>query len=280
MTKQTLTMMAGALALALGTGAVQANDQAVNNERQDRTTSTTTTTSSSTSAQSKDTHGQMVGDVSKQNRDLKAASKVEFSTLDTNADGYILISDLDDDSPLKTHFATYDTNSDNRLSRTEYESWLSVSGGMQPRDFASIDTNNDGFIVVTDLEAGSPLVESFATYDLDNDNRLSRTEYDAWIAATVTDTSSASQVAQTRRDFNELDTDNDGKLSDAELRLSDATVADNMTMYDRDGDGMLSETEYRDMSLAGADIDEDFDTDIDTDTSLDSDLDLGEEEED
>jgi Ca2+-binding EF-hand superfamily protein len=143
------------------------------------------------------THGATVSEVARQNRlrHVPPGQIKPFSELDTDGDGFIASIDLDTSSPIRDRFDEFDLDSDGKLSSTEYQAWVAevtappgqtvrqVAHGQ--RDFRALDSNNDGFISRIDVEVGSDLATNFDQYDLDNDGRLSRTEFDAYLAASV-----------------------------------------------------------------------------------------------
>jgi Ca2+-binding EF-hand superfamily protein len=140
-------------------------------------------------------HGQVVSEVARQNneRHTPPGQVKEFTELDKNSDGYVYRVDLETGSTLALNFDQYDTDNDGRLSRSEYQAWVAVTTAPpgqtvsayargEIKAFADLDSNSDGYVARTDLEAGSPLLAVFDQYDTDNDGRLSRAEYDTWVA--------------------------------------------------------------------------------------------------
>lgn len=143
------------------------------------------------------THGETVSNVARQNneRHVPPGQIKPFSELDTDGDGFIASLDLEADSQVRLRFSEFDADSDGKLSNTEYQAWVAqatappgetvrqVAHGQ--RDFKKLDSNNDGFVSRIDVEVGSELATNFDQHDLDNDGRLSRTEFDAWLAASA-----------------------------------------------------------------------------------------------
>jgi Ca2+-binding EF-hand superfamily protein len=52
-------------------------------------------------------------------------------------------------------------------------------------DFATLDVNSDGAIVLIEVESDRMLSSRFASYDLDRDGKLSAAEFDDYVAAEV-----------------------------------------------------------------------------------------------
>ena len=54
------------------------------------------------------------------------------------------------------------------------------------RDFKKLDADSDGFLSSTELASDPDLTTAFNDWDDDADTKLSQTEYDSYIASTVT----------------------------------------------------------------------------------------------
>ena len=52
-------------------------------------------------------------------------------------------------------------------------------------DFATLDVNSDGSIVLIEVEKDPQLSTKFASYDLDRDGKLSPVEFDDYVAAEI-----------------------------------------------------------------------------------------------
>lgn len=57
----------------------------------------------------------------------------------------------------------------------------SIAAGDQKVTFESLDKNNDGYVERTDIPADHDLANLFASYDMDQDNRLSSVEFDRYL---------------------------------------------------------------------------------------------------
>src|SRR5687768_4111281 len=64
------------------------------------------------------------------------------------------------------------------------------------RDFKKLDADSDGFLSSAELNADPDLTTQFNDWDDDADTKLSQSEYDAYIASTVTDADDAEEEAE------------------------------------------------------------------------------------
>jgi osmotically-inducible protein OsmY len=55
----------------------------------------------------------------------------------------------------------------------------SAAACAQPRDFAALDRNGDGYLTRLEVAADAEIAKRFAQFDTDNDRRLSQAEYRA-----------------------------------------------------------------------------------------------------
>lgn len=62
-------------------------------------------------------------------------------------------------------------------------SGAALAGDGEKVTFETLDKNGDGFVERTDVPADHDLSTMFASYDLDQDNRLSATEFDSYSGA-------------------------------------------------------------------------------------------------
>jgi hypothetical protein len=93
--------------------------------------------------------------------------------------------------------------------------------------FVQLDLDSDGRIALSEWSGG---FETFENMDRDGDAVVSRTEF-----------FSHGVRYQTREErFGELDTDHDGRLTAAEWKWGEATMA----LLDRDSDGSLTKQEF------------------------------------
>lgn len=94
------------------------------------------------------------------------------------------------------------------------------------REFRSLDRDNDGLVMIADIDDGERT--ELQRFDLDDDSRLDRYEF---------------MMAHSAR-FDDLDRDNDGKLSRSEI---DAIKPEYVSFValDIDNDQLLSKDEYR-----------------------------------
>ncbi len=57
---------------------------------------------------------------------------------------------------------------------------VAFAAGGDKVSFEKLDTNNDGYVERADIPADHELAALFANYDLDRDNRLSASEFQAY----------------------------------------------------------------------------------------------------
>jgi Ca2+-binding EF-hand superfamily protein len=186
--------------------------------------------------------------------DSQGGPSNRFSTLDINRDGWITRSEWNMDN---ISFNRLDTNRDNRISRYEFEN-EPAGATYTPAEFANADVNRDGWITRGEWRMGAA---EFDRIDTNNDNRISRFEFESATGVDLDDTrpsvSDRFTVVDTNRDgwisrsewrgtevmFTRLDTNRDNRLSHAEYdtQLSPETVTPTMparsaawrTGYDR-----------------------------------------------
>lgn len=109
------------------------------------------------------------GNVAAQDADV-IEEKTEFQSIDTNKDGFIATSEMDD-YQVK-YFNNLDKNIDGRIDTDEFAAdKLGI--------FTDADTDNDGEI--SKQEANLQFKEYLKNMDSDNDNKISEDEYtDYW----------------------------------------------------------------------------------------------------
>ena len=111
-------------------------------------------------------------------------------------------------------FSKFDKNSDGRISRDEAREGAD-------RMFNEIDTNRDGFISKEEMQAHHKIMhdefregmrekmrDHWKSADKDGDGFLSRAEVEA------------ARMKRLSRDFDKLDTNKDGKLSEDEMKMT------------------------------------------------------------
>ena len=140
-------------------------------------------------------------------------------------------------------------------------------------DFASHDANNDGFVERSELQGDNRLAaDDFNRFDLDDNGRLDRYEYDSLSAGAFTtldanrdnaiDLQETSGFAALNSNFASADRNGDGRISRAEHNafLDGATWSTPRDRYafaylDVDGDGFISRTEAQAFAGASAEFD-------------------------
>ena len=158
------------------------------------------------------------------------------------------------DSQIAQRYRGYDMNNDNRVGRSEWpgearlftrldanrDGYLTIreyvdggganldSQGGAPYRFANIDSNSDGWISRNEWNMGRA---DFDRFDVNNDNRLSRFEFE----------NSATAGGSTTFDrFADVDRNRDGWLTRSEWRGTEVVF----TRLDRNRDNRLSRSEY------------------------------------
>lgn len=105
-----------------------------------------------------------------------AGAAPTFEALDGDRDGFIARTELPAGHALAGAWSRYDADNDQRLARGDFDRWISAT---YP-DFATLDTNRDGTLSMAELPSSHALYVGFASYDVDGDAKLSRSEFDAW----------------------------------------------------------------------------------------------------
>jgi len=145
-----------------------------------------------------------------------------FSNIDANNDGWVTRNEW---TMTNADFDRLDINRDNRISRFEFENDTASYDDF--RQFTSYDANRDGWL--TRAESRMSNVQ-FDQFDTNNDNRISRFEFE-----NATDDSSSDFDR-----FEIVDRNNDGWLTRSEWRGSEA----GFTRLDTNRDNRLSRNEY------------------------------------
>jgi Ca2+-binding EF-hand superfamily protein len=186
-----------------------------------------------------------------------STTTTEFVDLDVDHDGYLIVSEAAKNPDFSKVWVEYDKDGDKRITRVEYDAYRTIAM-KQPvasttttttttrRQFVDFDTDADGFIVVNDLPRDEPFVQVWTTYDKDGDKRITRVEYDAYLAAAAAPASTATTTTTTtttRREFVALDANADGYLVVSEIP-KDNDFAKVYVEYDKDGDSRITRTEY------------------------------------
>jgi len=117
--------------------------------------------------------------------------------------------------------------------------------------WAKLDTNGDGQISATEGDVDADFKSNFEMMDSNDDGLVSDSEYrlaakttgDTGTAQGAANASSSSAVA-VRDVMQRLDVNGDGMISATEGEV-DATFESNFSTIDSDGDGMITDAEYR-----------------------------------
>lgn len=120
--------------------------------------------------------------------------------------------------------------------------------------FGRLDVDGDGMISDTEAEADAEFDGSFSAIDSDGDGLVTSAEYDAYARANLStggqNAADQSQAAVTTLWAN-FDADTDGRLSAAEVE-ADAGLSSSFEAIDDDGDGFVTQDEYRAYARANA----------------------------
>jgi Ca2+-binding EF-hand superfamily protein len=174
--------------------------------------------------------------------DSQGGPQFSFRTLDRNHDGWVTRSEWNMGA---AEFNRLDVNRDNRISNYEFQA--SSTGYRRENEqneqwdhqieqrFLAADRNRDGWI--TRAEAGLSTAE-FNRLDTNNDNRLSRFEFDTSVTG-GTDVPDP-YVSPVNDKFTAADRNSDGWLTRSEWRGTETTF----TLLDSNRDNRLSRQEY------------------------------------
>lgn len=115
--------------------------------------------------------------------------------------------------------------------------------------FARLDTDNDGRIGAVEADADSKFGVQFDDMDSDDDGFVSTAEFSAFGKAAPPTSQGAEHAAghsavATRETFGGLDKDKDGRVSSTEAS-ADTSFDAGFAAMDANGDGFVSDTEYR-----------------------------------
>jgi hypothetical protein len=129
---------------------------------------------------------------------------VRFEDLDSNADGYIVKSELRPETELSTVWMRYDADGDLRITPVEYKAYSVASpevrtvqkhssqvvnaDGTTTRlttttevQFEDWDQNADGVLIQSEIPTDSGFVTVWKEYDADRNLTISPAEFDAWL---------------------------------------------------------------------------------------------------
>jgi Ca2+-binding EF-hand superfamily protein len=116
-----------------------------------------------------------------------------WTRLDTNGDGKISTSEGEADAAFNTDFSTMDTDDDGFVSDAEYRTAAkedvraggadssSNSSGRMGDVMHRLDANADGSISLSEGEADATIKSNFSSIDSNSDGMVSRAEYQAWL---------------------------------------------------------------------------------------------------
>jgi hypothetical protein len=198
-----------------------------------------------------------------------AQAQSAFDRLDSDGDDKLSYSDLIGEWPDLTQadFDAADINTDDFLDLTEFEGLgssraevdVAASGTVAPAvdfpSFESIDQDGDDKIGFDDLTGLGVTQEMFDAADVDNDDFVDRSQFEALkghlgMAAPANVAVGLAQPAGNRPALADLDTDGDGKLdfSDLKAQWPDLTQ-EQFDAADIDNDDFLDESQYESLAI-------------------------------
>lgn len=153
-----------------------------------------------------------------------------LSELDANGDGVISRQEADRNRALARNFEQVDTNRDQNINRAELRAAHTRVGEV---DFRQIDYNGDGVVSKREAEAVPPsLDQAFDRIDADGDGNVSQSEYQAARLNLLGDT-----------EFAAFDTDGDGVIDSREAQ-DEIALREDFNKIDVDDDGLISDEEF------------------------------------
>jgi Ca2+-binding EF-hand superfamily protein len=122
--------------------------------------------------------------------------RTEFTKLDVNADGVIVLNELPSTEPFTKVWVTYDKDGDKRITRVEYDAYVTAGPAVAATTttttttttkptFVMLDTNADGYVVVEEIPATSEFKKVWVSYDKDGDKRITRIEYEPFYTVKI-----------------------------------------------------------------------------------------------
>ncbi len=131
----------------------------------------------------------------------------------------------------------------------------SANASVAQRDlWARLDTDHDGRISPTESDADSAFGLKFDDLDTNDDGFVSQAEYGLAAKADVSqgaEHAAAHSMVVTRETFTRLDSDKDGRISSTEAD-ADAGFDGSFSVMDGNGDGFVTDAEYRAHAKAAA----------------------------
>jgi len=129
----------------------------------------------------------------------QTTTRTEFKSLDANADGFIVVSEIPQADPFATQFITYDADGDKKVTRVEYDSYLTTvatkpvaattttttTTTTKHPAFTVLDVDADGYVVLDEIPADNEFRTVWVQYDKDGDKRITKVEYDPYYTVSV-----------------------------------------------------------------------------------------------
>jgi hypothetical protein len=198
-----------------------------------------------------------------------AQSQTAFDGLDGDGDDKLSFTDLQGQWPDLTQdqFDAADLNSDDFLDLTEFEGLgvndvdVAASGTVAPAvdfpAFESLDLDGDEKLGIDDLTGIGVTQEQFDAADIDNDDFVDRSQFEAlranfgtMMAEPANTAVGLAQPAGDRPALTELDGDGDGKLDFADLKAQWPNLTqEQFDAADIDNDDFLDESQYQSLAI-------------------------------
>jgi Ca2+-binding EF-hand superfamily protein len=172
--------------------------------------------------------------------------------LDTNQDGRISPQEVASQPQLAKAFAGMDLNHDGYIANSEVQTLSQqriAATNAQQREarvqrFDKADTNKDGKLSLAEAKAGMPqIAAAFTVLDTQKHGYLTRDEV-AGGGQLLTRIQIDQWHQRNAKAFAALDTNKDGKLSQAELEAKMPRLAKSYAFLDENHDGSLDATEF------------------------------------
>ena len=162
--------------------------------------------------------------------------------LDTNGDGAIDRNEAAADPRLAKGFDTLDRDGDGRLTKGERPQRMHRDGPHHRGGIARLDADGDGRISKAELGDRGAMAKDFAAIDSNRDGYIVRSEVNAWEAKQrpIREQAREAKFAAT---FAAADLNGDGKLSKVEASEKMPRMAKRFAWMDDNRDGFLSRAE-------------------------------------
>lgn len=230
--KTTVSTLAFAVSLALGSAALAGEGKVHDTKGYDQDTTT------QKMQQQSDRTALQTDAVDAMNpRTIDTAPPVDSTTMDDmDEPAYDATAQTDIDADVDADLDTdLDTDTDGYVDPSA-QAGVGVAASGELKAFGEYDANADGYVERSELKGDNSLVnDGFVRFDSNNDGRLDNYEFDTFSNA----------------DFAALDANGDGNIDSSESASFQALSSSFMTA-DSNGDGMISKAEHKTFVDTGA----------------------------